>query len=70
MSYGNLKANQRELLHKSIKSLSQETHGIETFEKIKRAILNIAEAIIVSHFEYCEDSESVTLNRWALLAEF
>jgi hypothetical protein len=61
-----MKANQRELLHTSMKSLSQETHGKETFEKIRRAILNIPEAMINSS----ENSESVTLNRWALLAEF
>ena len=66
MSYGNMKANQRDLLHTSIKSLSQETHGKETFEKLKRAISNIPETIINS----TEISESVTLNRWALLAEF
>jgi hypothetical protein len=66
MSYGNTKANQRELLHTSMKSLSQETHGKETFEEIRRAILNIPEAMINSS----ENSESVTLNRWALLAEF
>jgi hypothetical protein len=53
MSYGNMKANQRELSHSSIKSLSQETYGKETFEKIKRAILNIPEAIINSSENEC-----------------
>jgi hypothetical protein len=61
MSYGNMKANQRELLHTCMRSLSQETHGKETFEKIRRANLNIPEAMI----NFSENSVSATLNRWA-----
>lgn len=69
LNYGSMKIGPKNMLHGIIKSLRLETHGKKLFDDLKDSLLfsyDVQPAAVTTDVP----PEGITVNRWALLAEF